>query len=698
MNRVIRCTLAVCALSLSALRVSAQSPGATSVESTGEKKVPWTVEIQPSANTVAIGNCQLVYIGLTDETGKDRPRRPGGQRVGLADFDWSAAGEQPNSAVGNYDGPNAWSVCACPGAVVGSLVTITATYPAASLPDNMRVPGLAFRSTTKLPIHEAYGKSNPKGCGAPVSAAAVAVVGAIPIAPTMASLPGRTLPPGAVPVTTPTNERPSNPSNPTGPPPPSGVAAPPAAGTPAGPAPSFVNVVGSPAEAVVTWSAPATYGNPAPVEYIVDRTLQSNPAVGHAQSPPLSVREWHDAQVYAGTWIYKVTAIYADGRRGTAGGSFTYVEPSAPQNVQAEQVGRDSVSITWSPVVGASGYNVTGPPAMSTVRVDSARAIKAGIPLGPQTWQVSALYTGTGANPTTRSGPAVSASVEMVRRRYRLVAEALRVTTETADQQFSADGKYDEIFIAALGERINRQSGARIDISPTQVSALHGDVSNWPPPQRVKAGTASGWGGIQHGDVVSPIWSGPTPSAPTGTPVFVLWEGELIGGKQDLLLHPMVIEADEPDYHKTREIPPSYAICNGIPCWWSRYFTGSGGGGYAHPAAKAAMSAPQITVVDGDQMFLTGSGYFVHLENQDHDRPIGLTVEDRAEQNVGLVGMWRDKVVALSREKIEAALASGQNKVEVRFWDHWNKTGMPLSTVNYLNGDYTLVIRMERAP
>lgn len=695
MNRLIRCALAACTIPLAVIDVSAQRPGATTVESTGERKVPWTVAIRPSANTVAIGNCQLVYIELTDETGKDRPRRPGGMLVGLADFDWSAAGEQPNAAVGNYDGPNLWSVCACQGAVVGSPVTITATYPAASLAEKARVPGLAFRSTTQLPIHAAYGTSNPKGCGAPPSAPVVAAVIGTPLPPAMTSLPGSTLPPGAVA----TDARPSNPSSPTGPPPPSGIAAPPPAGSaPAGPAPSLVSVNGSPAEAVVTWSAPATYNTPAPVEYIVDRVLQSNPAVVLAQSPALSTREWHDTQVAAGTWIYRVSAIYADGRRGTGSASYTYVEPGPLQNVQAEQVGRDSVSITWSPAVGASYYNVTGPPAMATVRVDSAHAMKAGIPLGPQTWQVSAVYMGKGPSPTPRSGPAVSVGVELVRRRYRLIAEALRVATETADQQFSADGKYDEVFVAALGERINRQTGTRIDISPAQVSALHGDVSNWPPPQRVKAGSASGWGGIQHGDVVSPIWSAPSPSAPMGTPVFVLWEGELIGGKQDLLLHPMVLEADQPDYDKAREIPPSYAVCSGIPCWWSRYFSGSGGGGYSHPAMKAAMSAPQIMVLDGDQMFLTSSGYFVHLENQDRDRPIGLTVEDRAEQNVGLVGMWRDKVVALSREKIEAALAAGQNKIEVRFWDHWNKSGAPLSTVNYLNGDYTLVIRMERAP
>ncbi|MDQ2768000.1 MAG: hypothetical protein M3Y30_12690 [Gemmatimonadota bacterium] len=185
--------IAFCANAIASSAAVAQAQ--TSVESMGELKVPWTVAIQPSANTVAVGNCQLVYIELTDETGKDRPRRPGGMRVSLADFDWSAVGEQPNAAVGNYDGPNSWSVCACQSAVVGSMVTITATYPAASLPDKVRVPGLAFRSTTQLPIHAPYGKSNPKGCAAPPSAPAVAAVGTI-VPPAMASLPGSTLPPG----------------------------------------------------------------------------------------------------------------------------------------------------------------------------------------------------------------------------------------------------------------------------------------------------------------------------------------------------------------------------------------------------------------------------------------------------------------------------------------------------------------------
>jgi hypothetical protein len=51
-----------------------------------------------------------------------------------------------------------------------------------------------------------------------------------------------------------------------------------------------------------------------------------------------------------------------------------------------------------------------------------------------------------------------------------------------------------------------------------------------------------------------------------------------------------------------------------------------------------------------------------------------------------------------SREKIEAALASGHYRIEMRFWDHWNRSGQPQTIVDYLNGDYTLIMRIERAP
>ena len=133
----------------------------TSLEILGTKQVPWSVAIRPATNYVAIGQCLPMYIDLLDATGKDIPRNPMGWRVSIADFDWTATG---NAAVGKYDGPNAWAVCACPAAAVGSTVHVMATYPAAALPDKAKVPGLAFHSYIELPITPAHGTNSPAGC------------------------------------------------------------------------------------------------------------------------------------------------------------------------------------------------------------------------------------------------------------------------------------------------------------------------------------------------------------------------------------------------------------------------------------------------------------------------------------------------------------------------------------------------------
>jgi hypothetical protein len=698
-NSVIRCALAACAISLAAIDASAQKPAATTVESLGEQKVPWTVAIRPSSQSVAIGSCQLVYIDLRDETGKDIPRRPDGMRVSIADFDWTATGAQPGAAVGVYSGANAWSACACQSAVAGSSITIAATYPARSSSERSRLPGLAFRSTVDYPISRALGASEPKGCDETPAPATVVAVGT-PLAPSATrgaavALPagGRAAPGEIVP---PAASRPAASVAP-GPPPPSGIATD-APNAPAGPPVSGIYIDGTPAEAVITWFAPYAGNTPGPTGYIVERKLESNPACCKVQSPTITERKWVDPLMLSGSWKYTVISVYADGRRGTSWNRFTYPEPGVPANVKAEQVGRDSVLLTWDKVTGAKYYAVTRPSGGAPLRADSTHLTVGGIPNGPGLWRVSSVYTPSSPTAPVRTGPSSDVSVTLVPRRYRLVAEALRVGAETVDQPLSGDGKFDEVYITAVGERIDRRNGQRIDVTLPVVSAVHGDISFWPPPQRVKAGTASGNGGIHQGDVVTPIWSAPTAAAPMGAPNFVLWEGELIDGRQDLVLHPMVIELDEPDYAMARDIPPSYAICNGIPCNWGRYFTGPAGGGFNAPEVKAAIAAPQISVVEGKKMFLTGSSYFVHLEHMDRDRPIGLEVGSDAPCCVGLSGMWRDKMVTFSREKIEAALASGQNKFEVRFWDHSNLPPAQPAAVNYLNGDYTLVIRMERAP
>jgi hypothetical protein len=57
-----------------------------------------------------------------------------------------------------------------------------------------------------------------------------------------------------------------------------------------------------------------------------------------------------------------------------------------------------------------------------------------------------------------------------------------------------------------------------------------------------------------------------------------------------------------------------------------------------------------------------------------------------------------DRLVVLSREKIEAALAAGTSTIEMRVWDHYNMPPAPQTAVPNMAGDYTLVMRIERVP
>ena len=154
---------------------------------------PWTVEITTSPRTLAIGSCSTVYLGLKDVASKDTPRDARGTRVSMADFDMKASGATESTVVGNYNGANSFSVCACQAAVTGSEARITATYPAATVAARKaQVSGVAFESAVTIPIVAATGTNQPSGCstgrtvtvaGGDVSTTASAST------PTMAALP-----------------------------------------------------------------------------------------------------------------------------------------------------------------------------------------------------------------------------------------------------------------------------------------------------------------------------------------------------------------------------------------------------------------------------------------------------------------------------------------------------------------------------
>jgi hypothetical protein len=468
----------------------------------------------------------------------------------------------------------------------------------------------------------------------------------------------------------------------------------PAVPAPVGPAPTSIDITGTPAEAVVTWGVPLAHSTPAPTGYVVERWKDSDPACCRAMSPTLTVREWRDPMMFSGRWRYQVTAVYADGRRGSASNYYEYPEPAAPTGLKAEQIGKDGVTLTWQAVKAASYYAVSGPPTNTTLRVDGTTFTQTSLPAGDTTWKVAAMYQGIAPGAPQQGSAFATTSVTIQRRNYRLIADSFHVAAETVDEPFSGDGKYDEIYVASVAEVRDRATRALIKRSPMQVSGVHGDISFWAPPQRVQAGSASGNGGIRAGDTVAPVWAagGAATSAP-----FVLWEGELIDGTQDLYLHPMVMELDEPDYMRARESRESFQPCSAVLCNWEKFLGNTNWESAILQGAAPSKASAQILPVDGALAWIPNPE-IVHLEKHDRDRPVGLAVRSTTPGLQGIQAAWFDKVVVLSREKIEAALASGSNKIEIRYWDRWQLPNTPPSSVNFLNGDYMLVIRIERVP
>jgi hypothetical protein len=143
---------------------------------------PWQVTVKPTLNPLPIGLCGAVHVDVRGVSGTDIPRNPLGARVTIADFDMTVTAPGVRAVVGQQIDPSHWSVCACGAARAGSIATITARYPAQSLPPASRVAGVAFQSTATFVIAPAKGTSPPP-CLAPMPSNAP-VVRAAPTTPT----------------------------------------------------------------------------------------------------------------------------------------------------------------------------------------------------------------------------------------------------------------------------------------------------------------------------------------------------------------------------------------------------------------------------------------------------------------------------------------------------------------------------------
>lgn len=121
----------------------------------------WTVTLTPTLSPLPVGMCGAVHLTLLDPVTHDVPRNPQGYRVTMADFDLTVTGA---SAAGHHIDAMHFEACGCQGGAGGSTATITARYPAQSVPAAARVPGVSLLRTANVALGPPKGTSNPPAC------------------------------------------------------------------------------------------------------------------------------------------------------------------------------------------------------------------------------------------------------------------------------------------------------------------------------------------------------------------------------------------------------------------------------------------------------------------------------------------------------------------------------------------------------
>jgi hypothetical protein len=359
-----------------------RTPGVSGAQS------PWTVAVIPTLNPLPITFCGAVQLRIVDPTTRDAPRGPTGARVTIADFDMTVTAPGGASVVGHAIDVSHWEVCACQGATVGTVGTITATYPAQALSERARVSGITFQTTATFSLAKAMGETNPPACQTR-SLTAVIAAGGTPTTPVASSLAPRTVTPTSILERAPAG---------------SGVLAPPLSAAPAGarapanpaagPPPTNVAVSGTPLIARVTWTAA-----PGATRYAVLRKDDAQPSVVRTPAAFTATEFTETLPDPRITYRYTVIAYYADGTSGEAT-SVQYVSPPLvnPTRLTVEHLGLGEVQLMWQPVPGAISYRLDGPGLPGTGLAMNTTSHGYTAPWGAASWKVTALYPGNFAD------------------------------------------------------------------------------------------------------------------------------------------------------------------------------------------------------------------------------------------------------------------------------------------------------------
>jgi hypothetical protein len=416
--------------------------------------VPWEVSLTPTVNPLPIGSCGAVRLTVEDRAKKDHARNTAGSYVQTEHFDLEI--DAGGKAVGQYHGPNLFSVCACQGATIGAKGTVIATYPAKGLDEKKKTKGVAFQARAPFTIAKAVGGFNPEGCVPSTTTVTGTGTGTsgTTVTPgttggTTTSTPGTTTttttstPPPAtgtpvataptstpvelVPVTTmplgtaqqagpapttttttttaPTTTTTTSPTSTV-----SGTLTSPGTltGTPiarapvvtpgTGPAPTGIDITGTPAMATLSWISV-----PGAASYTLTRT--QGITVQATQTLAGTAKGATDVGLRPSTsYTYTLTATQADGQTGSVKGGFVSPAAENPTMFIASQLATGEVQLFWAPVLGATYYVVLGPGSSNGgVKVNGTQLLVTGAPAGMQTWLVGSYYD-PGPTPATGVG------------------------------------------------------------------------------------------------------------------------------------------------------------------------------------------------------------------------------------------------------------------------------------------------------
>ncbi len=167
---------------------------------------------------------------------------------------------------------------------------------------------------------------------------------------------------------------------------------------PPGPPPQAVTVSGIPLVARLAWKA-----TPNASRYAVYRNDGTGPSVERTPAGFTGIQFQDQLPDPRPTYMYTVVAYYADGTWGESP-AVPFISPPLvnPAGFTASHLGGGNVAFKWQVVPGAAQYRLDGPGLPNTGRHQTATAVTiAGIPPGPGTWKVTALYPGNFADYAT---------------------------------------------------------------------------------------------------------------------------------------------------------------------------------------------------------------------------------------------------------------------------------------------------------